>query len=53
MIPDNVSLAYEVHQDPTMTNKIFLESEHISHSEFPVDIENQLNGHIKQFLNTA
>lgn len=51
LITDHASLAYELHKDPKMTHKIFLESNWIEHSgDLPQNIQNQLNEHISQFL---
>lgn len=50
-IPDNASLAYELHKDTTPKDKIFLESESISHNtSLPSDIENGLEYQIKEFI---
>lgn len=51
VIPNNVSTAYELHADQTLTNKIFLESKSVSHNgPLPDKIKNKLNDHIKDFL---
>lgn len=51
VIPDNASLAYELHKDPTNANKIFLESESIIHNgPLPGDIEDRLNQQIQEFI---
>lgn len=52
-IPDKVSLAYELHKEPEITNKIFLESHKIGHSETPKAIKNELNGYISDFLSSG
>ncbi len=54
VIPDQVSLAYELHQEPECDNRIFLESNEIEHGEpHPSHIKEQLDQRIQQFLATV
>jgi hypothetical protein len=51
LIPDHVSLAYELRKDATLKNKIFLESESMSHCGLlPANIENSLKNQIQEFI---
>lgn len=51
VIPDNCSLAYELHKDSTFENKIFLESESITHNGLlPRNIEESLKHEIQEFI---
>lgn len=51
VIPDNTSLAYELHKDPTLENKTFLESQSIRHNGLlPRDIVDRLNLKIQEFI---
>lgn len=50
-IPDKASLAYELHKDTTLTDKIYLESKYIGHnSSLPSEIQGQLTDQIKKFV---
>jgi hypothetical protein len=50
-IPDKASLAYELHKDTTLTDKIFLESVSIRHNgPLPSVIEASLKDQIKKFV---
>lgn len=51
VIPDSSSLAYELHKNPTLQGKTFLESESIPHNvPLPKNIEESLNGKIHKFV---
>lgn len=51
VILDRTSLAYELHKDPTLKDKIFLESELIRHNDsLPEDIEKGLRYQIHEFI---
>lgn len=51
VIPDQASLAYELQKDPTLTNKIFLESTSIDHcNSLPKSIKKSLEQHIQDFI---
>lgn len=52
IIPDKVSLAVALHENPTLEHKIFLESRSILHNKaLPNGIQNLLNVQIENFLN--
>lgn len=51
VIPDKVSLAYEMEKDSTLSNKIYIKSPYISHNGgLPLKIQEDLDKHIKHFL---
>jgi hypothetical protein len=51
VIPDSTSLAYELHKDPTLESKVFLESQFITHNgQLPGNIENSLKRKIQEFV---
>lgn len=51
IIPDNSSLAYELHKDKNLKNKFFLESELITHNgELPEEIKKGLIHQIQKFI---
>lgn len=51
VIPDNASLAYELHKGSTLKHKTFLESKSIEHNDFlPPEIEADLCARIEKIL---
>lgn len=50
VIPDNISLAHELHQEEDLQNKIFLESKDVDHVILSDDIENRLSQEINLFF---
>lgn len=51
IIPDRTSLAFELRKDPLLKKKIFIESEHITHTHpLPKAVQNSLNQNILQFF---
>lgn len=51
VIPDNASLAYELHKEQPVENRLFLESPSIIHNKpLPLDIKASLNCEIQKFI---
>ncbi|MEC7838573.1 MAG: hypothetical protein VX777_00885 [Chlamydiota bacterium] len=53
VIPDSASLAHKLHQEGDLKNKVFLESDRITHnSSLPLNIERDLAQEISRFFQT-
>lgn len=50
VIPDNISLAHELHQEEGLNNKIFLESGDVEHSEYPEEIRRRFRQELDLFF---